>query len=220
MIIDDTIITQVGKTAYTTWKDAALADLANMLCMSQLDETTDSQNSIVSDDGKHVILPSWYSEVTDVKSTYGNSLDYTIDYTKSDGLDPETKYADTLTLATPYLPGMAVTVTGTHGFQRLPKPLSGILTAIIQADQSMADQSDRITSKKIEDVSVTYATSTQTTLEHALTPYKALLDTWKLCPANPDAGGFLSMPTPHYDLPWWMNTQDYQGGDYTYGTAM
>lgn len=220
MIIDDTIRDKVGETAYDTWKDAALADIANMLCMSQLDETTDSQNGIVSDDGKHVLLPSWYSNVTSVKSTYDTSLDYTIEYAKSDGLTPETKYANSLTLTTPYLPGMAVTITGTHGFPRLPKPLANILTAIIQADQSMTDRTDSITSKRIEDVSVSYATSTQTTLEHALTPYKALLNTWRLCPANPDAGGFLSMPTPHHDLPWWMNTQDYQGGDCTYGTAM
>lgn len=220
MIIDGTIITQVSETAYTTWKDAALADLANMLCMSQLDETTDTQTGIVSDDGKHVFLPSWYSAVTDVKSTYDTSLEYTIEYTQSDGLTPETKYARTLTLATPYLPGMAVTITGIHGFAKLPKPLAGILTAIIQADQSMSDRTDDITSKKIEDVSVSYATSPQTTLEHAITPYKALLATWKLCPTNPDNGGLLSMPTPHCDLPWWANEQDYRGGDYSYGIAM
>lgn len=220
MIIDDTIITQVGETAYTLWKDAALADLANMLCMSQLDETTDTQTGIVSDDGKHVLLPSWYSAVTDVKSTYDTSLEYTIEYTQSDGLTSETKYARTLTLATPYLPGMAVTITGIHGFAKLPKPLAGILTAIIQADQSMSDRTDDITSKKIEDVSVSYATRTQATLEHAITPYKALLATWKLCPTDPDNGGFLSMPTPHYDLPWWANEQDYRGGDYSYGIAM
>lgn len=220
MIIDDTVRDKVGETAYDTWKDAALADLACMLCMSQLNETTDTMTGFVSDDGKHVILPSWYSEVTDVKSTYGNSLEYAIEYTQSDGLTPETKYAKTLTLTAPYLPGMPVAVTGTHGFATLPKPLAGILSAIIQADQTMADRTDRITSKRIEDVSVTYATSSQTTLEHALTPYKALLSTWKLCPTDPDAGGLLSMPTPHYDLPWWMNSQDYQGGDYSYGTAM
>lgn len=219
MIIDDTIRSQVGDTVYDTWKDAALADLANMLCMS-LDQSTEDLTGIVSDDSKHVILPAWYSNVTSVKSTYDTSLEYTIEYTKPDGLTPETKYANRLTLTTPYLPGMAVTVTGTHGFNRLPAPLTAILTAIIQADQSTVDRSDSITSKKIEDVSVTYATNSQTTLEHAITPYKALLDTWRLCPANPDIGGSLSMPTPHTDLPWWVNTQDYQGGDYTYGTAM
>lgn len=214
MIIDDTIRSQVGDTAYTTWKDAALADLANMLCMSQPDETTDTMTGIISDDGKHVLLPSWYSEVTSVKSTYGHNLEYTIEYTRTDGLTPETKYANILTLTTPYLPGMAVTITGTHGFSRLPAPLSNVLTAIIQADQSMADRTDSITSKKIEDVSVTYSTSTQTTLEHALTPYKALLNTWKLCPTNPDTGGTLSMPTPHHDLPWWINEQDLGSNDY------
>ena len=213
MIIDDTIITQVGETVYATWKDAALADLANMLCMSQLDETTGTQTGIIGDDGKHVLLPTWYSEVTAVTSTYGHSLEYAIEYTKSDGWAPETKYANVLTLTTTYLPGMPVTVTGTHGFTRLPKPLNGILTAIIQADQTTVDQTDRITSKSIEDVSVTYATSTQTTLEHALTPYLALLNQWSLCHTT-NTGGILSMPTPHHDLPWWMNEQDLGAVDY------
>ena len=212
MIIDDTIRTQVGDTAYTTWKDAALADLSNMLCTS-LDQSNEPLTGIVSDDGKHVILPSWYSEVTDVKSMYDTSLEYTIEHTKSDGWTPETKYANTLTLTTTYLPGMPVTITGTHGFNRLPKPLTGILMAIIQADQTTVDQTDRITSKKIEDVSVTYATSTQTTLEHALTPYRALLNQWSLCHAS-NSGGLLSMPTPHHDLPWWMNEQDLGSNDY------
>nr|UVM99696.1 MAG: protein of unknown function DUF3199 [Bacteriophage sp.] len=213
MIIDDNIQTQVGTDAYDKWKDAALADLANMLCMQDLSQSTTDMTGIVSDDGTHVTLPAWYPEVTGVKSTYGNSLEYTIDYTQSDGWTPETKYAKTLTLTTPYLPGMAVTVTGTHGFNRLPKPLTGILTAIIQADQTMTDQSDRITSKKIEDVSVTYATSTQTTLEHALTPHLALINQWSLCHAT-NSGGLLSMPTPHHDLPWWMNEQDLGATDY------
>lgn len=213
MIIDDTIRDKVSETVYATWKDAALADLANMLCMTTLDEMTDTMPCLVSDDGNHVILPSWYSEVTGVQSTYGHSLDYTIEYTKSDEWTPETKYAKTLTLTTSYLPGMPVTVTGTHGFNQLPKPLSSILTAIIQADQSTIDQTDRITSKKIEDVSVTYTTGTQTTLEHALTPYLALLNQWSLCHAA-NTGGLLSMPTPHHDLPWWMNEQDQGNNDY------
>lgn len=212
MIIDDTIITQVGETAYETWKNAALADLANMLCTS-LDQSNEPLTGIVSDDGKHVILPAWYSEVTDVRSTYDASLEYTIDYTQSDGWTPETKYAKTLTLTTPYLSGMPVTVTGTHGFNRLPKPLSGILTAIIQADQTTIDQTDRITSKSIEDVSVSYAASTQTTLERALTPYLALINQWSLCHAT-NSGGLLSMPTPHHDLPWWINEQDLGSNDY------
>lgn len=220
MIIDDTIRDKVGDTAYATWKDAALADLTHMLCMNDPTQSTADMTGIVSDDGRHIHLPSWYSEVTSVKHPYGNSLEYAIEYDRSDGWAPETRYAKTLTLTTLYLPGMPVTISGTHGFGRLPKPLAGILTAIIQADQSMEDRTDSITSKKIEDVSVSYATSTQTTLERAVTPYKGLLNTWKLCPTNPDAGGCLSMPTRHHDLPWWMNPQDYLGGTYTYGTAM
>lgn len=213
MIIDDSISTKVGTDVYDTWKDAALADLANMICMPNLSQSTTDMTSIVSDDGKHVHLPAWYSEVTEVKSTYGHNLEYAIDYTQSDGLTPETRYTKTLTLTTTYLPGMPVTITGTHGFNRLPKPLTGILTAIIQTNQTTIDQTDRITSKKIEDVSVTYATNTQTPLEHALTPYLALLNQWTLCHAT-NNGGLLSMPTPHHDLPWWMNEQDLGSNDY------
>lgn len=213
MIIDDSIQTRVGTDTYDMWKDAALADLANMLCMHPLDQSTDTLTCLVSDDGKHVALPSWYSEVTDVRSTYDTSLEYTINYTQSDGWTPETKYANALTLTTTYLPGMPVTVTGTHGFNRLPKPLSGILTAVIQADQTTIDQTDRITSKSIEDVSVSYAASTQTTLERALTPYLALINQWSLCHAT-NSGGLLSMPTPHHNLPWWMNEQDLGTANY------
>lgn len=212
MIIDDTIITQVSETAYTTWKDAALADLANMLCMS-LDQSNEPLTGIVSDDGKHVHLHSWYSEVTGIQATNGRDLDFSVDYTRTDGWNPETKYTNTITLTTAYLPGIPVTITGTHGFTRLPKPLTGVLAAIIQADQSTVDQTDRITSKSIEDVSVSYAASTQTTLEHALTPYLALINQWVLCHAT-TTGGILSMPTPHHDLPWWMNEQDLGGNDY------
>lgn len=212
MIIDDSIQTRVGTDTYDTWKDAALADLANMLCMS-LDQSNEPLTGIVSDDGKHVHLPSWYSEVTGIQATNGRDLGFSVAYTRTDGWTPETKYTNTITLTTPYLPGMPVTITGTHGFARLPKPLTSILTAIIQSDQSIADQTDRITSKKIEDVSVTYATNTQTTLEHALTPYLALLNQWSLCHAT-NSGGLLSMPTPHHDLPWWMNEQDLGSNDY------
>lgn len=212
MIIDDTIPTKVGTDVYDTWKDAALADLTNMLCMS-LDQSNEPLTGIVSDDGQHVHLPSWYSEVTGIQATNGRDLDFSVDYARTDGWDPETKYTNTITLTTPYLPGMPVTITGTHGFHRLPKPLTGILTAIIQADQSMMDQTDRITSKSIEDVNVTYATSTQTTLEHALTPYLALLNQWSLCHTT-NSGGLLSMPTPHHDLPWWMNEQDLGAANY------
>lgn len=213
MIIDDSIITQVGETAYATWKDAALADLANMLCIRDLSQSTTDMTGIVSDDGRHVHLPAWYSEVTGIQATNGRDLDFSANYARPDGWDPETKYTNTITLTTPYLPGMPVTITGTHGFNRLPKPLTGVLTAIIQADQTTVDQTDRITSKSIEDVSVSYATSTQTTLEHTLTPYLALLNQWSLCHAA-NTGGILSMPTPHYDLPWWVNEQDLGGNDY------
>lgn len=220
MIIDDNIRDKVGETAYDTWKDVALADLSDMLCMSDFEQSISDMTGIVSQDGKHVHLPSWYSEIWSAETTDNTPVSYKVTYNKNDGLSPSTSYTKTLDLTREYTAGTEFIVSGRHGFKKLPAPLASILAAIIQADQSTADRSDSITSKKIEDVSVSYATSTQTTLEHALTPYKALITSWSLCLINHDTGGLLDMPTPHHDLPWWLNTQDYTGGDYTYGTAM
>lgn len=220
MIIDDAIRDKVGDTAYDTWKDAALADLSNMICMSPFDQDITDMTGTVSQDGEHVILPSWYSEIWSIKTTDGTPVDYKVSYGQDDGLTPATQYTNILTLTRTYPAGTKITVNGRHGFKKLPAPLANIFAAIIQADQSIADRSDSVTSKKIEDVSVSYATSTQTTLEHALTPYKALISSWSLCLIRPDTGGILDMPASHHDLPWWINTQDYLGDDYTYGTAM
>ena len=214
MIIDDSIITQVGETAYATWKDAALADLANMLCMSTFEQSTTNMTGTVGDDGIHIHLPSWYSEMWSVTPMNGPLISYNVIYSKDDGLTPATQYSNTVTLDKTCPAGTKFLINGRHGFAKLPAPLTNILAAIIQADQSTADQTDRITSKKIEDVSVTYATSTQTTLEHALNPYKALINSWSLCLIRPNTGGILSMPTTHHDLPWWMNEQDLGAADY------
>lgn len=220
MIIDDTIRDRVGEIAYDTWKDAALATLSNLICMSDFEQSITDMTGIVSQDGKHVYLPSWYSEIWSAKTTDNTPVNYKVIYDKNDGLSPSTSYTKILTLTGEYPAGSEIIITGRHGFKKLPAPLANVLAAIIQADQSMADRTDNITSKKIEDVSVSYATSTQTTLEHAITPYKALISSWNLCLIQSDTGGLLDMPTPHRDLPWWFNTQDYLGGDYTYGTAM
>lgn len=220
MIIDDSVRDKVGETAYDTWKDAALATISNLICMSDFEQSITDMTGTVSQDGKHVNLPSWYSEIWSVKTMDNTPVSYKVRYDKSDGLTPSTSYTKILDLTSEYPAGTEIIINGRHGFKKLPAPLAGILTTIIQADQSIADRSDSITSKKIEDVSVSYATSTQLTLERAITPYKALIDSWNLCLIQSDTGGPLDMPTPHHDLPWWDNTQDYLGGDYTYGIAM
>lgn len=214
MIIDDSIRDKVGETAYDTWKDAALADLANLICMPQFEQTQTNMTSTISQDGNHIHLPSWYSEIWSITTTNNTPIDYKVNYDTNDGLTPATQYTNTITTTHTYPAGTPVTINGRHGFKRLPKPLATILTAIIQADQTTIDRADLITSKQIEDVSVSYATTTQTTLEHALTPYKALITSWSLCPTQPDTGGILDMPTPHHNLPWWINEQDLGAADY------
>lgn len=143
-----------------------------------------------------------------------------MNYDMGDGWTPETKYANYLTIAQRLNVGTAVTVTGTHGFAKLPAPLSSVLAAVIEADQNVLEQTDRITSKSIEDVSVSYATINETAMERALTPYQSLINQWSLCRNGVQTGGILSMPRKHHQLPWWLNAQDYMGGDYAYGNAL
>lgn len=220
MDIDASVINQVGDATYARWKDAALADLANILCQKALSQLTDDYVGIVVGDGHHVALLAWYSEVANVQTTDGVKLDYQVNYDMGDGWKPETKYANCITITERLTAGTAVTVTGTHGFAKLPAPLSSVLAAIIEADQNVLDQTDRITSKSIEDVSVSYATSNETAMERALTPYRSLISQWSLCHNGTQTGGILSMPRKHHNLPWWLNAQDYVGGDYAYGNAM
>lgn len=220
MDIDASVIDQVGEAVYARWKDAALADLANILCQKSLFQITDDYVGIVVGDGSQVALSEWYSEVTNVQTTDGVKLDFHVNYDMGDGWTPETKYANYLTITERLTAGTAITVTGTHGFAKLPAPLSSVLAAIIEADQNMLDQTDQITSKSIEDVSVSYATSNETAMERALTPYQSLINQWSLCHNDGDSGGILSMPRKHHNLPWWLNAQDYVGGDYAYGNAL
>lgn len=220
MDIDASVIDQVGEAAYSRWKDAALADLANIICQKALFQITDNYVGIVVGDGRHVALLEWYSDVTNVQTTDGVKLDYQVNYDISDGWTPETKYTNCITITERLNVGTVVTVTGTHGFAKLPAPLSSVLAAIIEADQNILEQTDRITSKSIEDVSVSYATSNETAMERALTPYQSLISKWSLCRNEVQTGGILSMPRKHHQLPWWLNAQDYVGGDYAYGNAL
>lgn len=220
MDIDASVIDQVGETIYARWKDAALADLANIICQKNLFPITDDSVGIVVGDGRHIALLAWYSDVTNVQTTDGVKLDFHVNYDMGDGWMPEIKYANCLTIAERLNVGTAVTVTGTHGFAKLPSPLSSMLAAVIEADQSVLEQTDRITSKSIEDVSVSYATINETAMERALTPYRSLINQWSLCGNGGDIGGILSMPRKHCNLPWWFNPQDYVGGDYAYGNAL
>lgn len=220
MDIDASVIDQVGEAAYSRWKDAALADLANIICQKALFQITDDYVGIVVGDGRHVALLEWYSDVTNVQTTDGVNLDFHVNYDMSDGLTPETKYTNCITITERLNVGTVVTVAGTHGFAKLPAPLSSVLAAIIEADQNILDQTDIITSKSIDDVSVGYATITETAMERALTPYQSLINQWSLCRNEVQTGSILSMPRKHHQLPWWLNAQDYMGGDYAYGNAL
>lgn len=220
MDIDASVIDQVGETIYARWKGAALADLANIICQKDLSQLTDDYMGIIVGDGRHVALLAWYSDVTKVQTTDGVKLDFRVNYDMGDGWTPETKYANYLTIAQRLNVGTAVTVTGTHGFAKLPAPLSSVLAAVIEADQNVLEQTDRITSKSIEDVSVGYATMNETAMERALTPYQSLINQWRLCRNGVQTGGIISTPRKHHQLPWWLNPQDYVGGDYAYGNAL
>lgn len=198
------------------WRDAALSDLRRILCQP-LVEQTGVMPGIVEDDTT-VMLFAWYSEVT--KVTYqGEDIGFTVSYDQG---NPDAKtYTRSITLDHELPIGAIVDVSGTYGLdsENLPAPLEQVLEAICRADEDMASGQSYITSKHIEDVSVSIQHPSDSALEVALTPYRSLISEWSLCP-NAEAGGLLSYPTPIVEGLWFLNRQDYVGRGVSYGSAV
>lgn len=198
------------------WRDAALSDLRRILCQT-LVEQTGVMPGIV-EDGTTVALFAWYSDVT--KVTYeGEDVGFTVSYQQG---TPEAKtYTRTITMEQRLPVGAIVDVSGTYGLDsaNLPAPLERVLEAICRADENMASGQAYVTSKRIEDVSVSIKHPSDSVLEVALTPYRSVINEWTLCP-NSQAGGLLSYPTLIVEAPWFLNRQDYVGRGVSYGSAV
>ena len=204
-------IDNIGGENARKWLPTTLPALQKLLCGAMVAQTTTEKPAIIGGDGHTVDLGAWYKAVAFV-DVNGKKVSYTFTPTVGD-MDYETgqveqMYGNTLTLENKIEPGTVITVAGTYGFDTLPDSLQAVLSGMVSAMQRHADETDIITSKSIEDVSVSYQRDTSTnTLTQAIQPYLNVINMWNLCD-KPLGVGRLAMPNTPPVIPYWIGDGD------------
>lgn len=204
-------IENIGGENARKWLPTILPALQKLLCGAMVAQSTNEKPAIVGEDGHTVDLGAWYKAVAFVNIN-GKMVSYTftptvgdMDYTTG---QVEQMYGNTLTLETKAEPGTVVTVAGTYGFDTIPDSLQAVLSGMVSAMQRHADETDIITSKSIEDVSVSYQRNTATdTLTQAIQPYLTVINMWSLC-GKPLGVGGIATPNTLPVVPYWIGDGD------------
>lgn len=205
-------IENIGGENARKWLPTILPALQKLLCGAMVAQSTGEQSAIVGDDGHTVDLGAWYKAVafvringTTVSAFTFNPTTGDMDYTTG---QVEQIYGNTLTLDTKLEPGTVVTVAGAYGFETLPSSLQAVVSGMVSAMQRHADETDIITSKSIEDVSVSYQRNTATdTLTQAIQPYLSVINMWSLCEKPLGVGG-IATPNTLPVVPYWIGDGD------------
>lgn len=205
-------IENIGGENARKWLPTILPALQKLLCGAMVAQSTGEQSAIVGDDGHTVDLGAWYKAVAFVRVNGKTVFEFTFNPTTGD-MDyttgqVEQMYGNTLTLDTKLEPGTVVTVAGAYGFDTLPASLQSVLSGMASAMQRHADETDIITSKSIEDVSVSYQRNTATdTLTQAIQPYLSVINMWSLCEKPLGVGG-IATPNTLPVVPYWIGDGD------------
>jgi len=204
-------IEDIGGELAAKWLPTVLPVVSNILCGAMVAEKTGEGEGIVQADGVTVELGAWYSTVQSVKHG-GEEVAYTfapntgdIDYVT--GLT-KTPYGHTLTLGEKLDPGTVLTLQGVYGFKIIPESMQALLASMIRGLEDASTGADRITSKSIEDVSVSYQRDTTTpVLRKTVDSFASVIDMWALCD-KPLGVGQLAMPRPLPAVPYWIGDGD------------
>ena len=204
-------IENIGGENARKWLPTILPALQKLLCGAMVSQATGVTPAIVGEDGQTIALTAWYSSIARV-TVNDDPVAFTFNPTTGD-MDYTTgqieqMYGNTLTIETKLEPGTVVTVEGTYGFETLPTSLQSVLSGMASAMQRHADETDIITSKSIEDVSVSYQRNTATdTLTQAIQPYLTVINMWSLCD-KPLGVGDIATPNTLPVLPYWIGDGD------------
>lgn len=204
-------IEDIGGELAAKWLPTVLPVVSNILCGAMVAEKTGESEGIVQADGLTVELGAWYSAIHSANCD-GEEVAYTfapdtgdIDYVT--GLI-KTPYGHTLTLGEKLAPGTVLTIQGVYGFKIIPESMQALLASMIRGLEDASTGADRITSKSIEDVSVSYQRNTATdTLTQAIQPYLSVINMWSLCDKPLGVGG-IAMPNTLPVVPYWIGDGD------------
>lgn len=204
-------IENIGGELAAKWLPTVLPVVSNILCGAMVAEKTGEGEGIVQADGLTVDLGAWYSAIHSANCD-GKEVAYTfapdtgdIDYVT--GLI-KTPYGHTLTLGEKLDPGTVLTIQGTYGFKIIPESMQALLASMIRGLEDASTGADRITSKSIEDVSVSYQRDTTTpVLAKTVESFASVIGLWALCD-KPLGVGRLAMPRPLPSVPYWVGDGD------------
>lgn len=204
-------IENIGGELARKWLPTVLPVVSSILCGAMVAEKRGSGEGLVQADGVTVELGAWYSLVHSVNYD-GEEVAYTfapdngdIDYVT--GLLTEA-YGHTLTLAAKLEPGTVLTIQGNYGFKTIPESLQALLANMIRGLEDASTGADRITSKSIEDVSVSYQRDTTTpVLAKTVESFASVIGIWTLCD-KPLGVGRLAMPRTLPQVPYWVGDGD------------
>lgn len=204
-------IENIGGENARKWLPTVLPALQRLLCGAMVAQSTGEKSAIIVEDGRTIVLPAWYSSITEV-TINDNPVTFMFNPTVGD-MDyttgqVEQTYGNTLTLDTKVEAGTVATITGTYGFETIPSSLQAVLSGMVSALQRHADETDIITSKSIEDVSVSYQRNTATdTLTQSIQPYLSVINMWSMCDKPLGVGG-IATPNTLPVVPYWIGDGD------------
>ena len=204
-------VENIGGELAAKWLPTVLPVASSILCGAMVAEKTGEGEGIVQADGLTVDLGAWYSAVHSVNYD-GEDVAYTFTPDKGDidyvtGLITEA-YGHTLTLETKLEPGTVLKIQGTYGFKTIPESLQALLASMIRGLEDASTGADRITSKSIEDVSVSYQRDTTTpVLAKTVESFASVISIWALCD-KPLGVGRLAMPRTMPAVPYWLGDGD------------
>lgn len=194
----------VSEQDYEKYSAQALELVEKALCYDPT-MTSQSVTGIVEADGMTVSLGLWASEITEVEYCCA-PLDY--EFTPTVASDSKT-YGHVFRITNEVLtPGEALIVKGSFGFDPIPTSVYALIGLAINATAGHASGEANVSSKSIEDVSVSYASPNQSIDGLLNSTYPGTLAKWSLCGAYRNPLGRLAMPRPHHDYPWWVTDAD------------
>lgn len=200
------VATLVTEQQYTQFASIAADALSQYLCYD-LQATSEVVDGIVAANGMTVYLPLWASEINSVEYE-GDIIGFTFVPSTGDYVTDETplNYGNVLTLEDCLMPGTVVTVKGSFGFKTLPQSVATMLAYLITAFAGIQSGDNRISSKSIEDVSVSYRDTDAMTQFPTL--YATTLSKWSLCEAYRSPNGMIGTDSRLQDKPWWVTDDD------------
>ena len=204
-------VENIGGELATKWLPTVLPVVQRLLCGAITAQGIGDSAGIVQGDGVTVELGKWYLSVFSVNYD-GKDQEFSftpttgdIEYETGQTLSP---HAHTLTLNAKLEPGTVVTVIGQSGFRTIPDSLQALLASMIRGLEDASTGNDRITSKSIEDVSVSYQRDTTTpAMQKTIESYKSVIDMWSLCD-KPLGVSQLAMPRTLPSVPYWVGDGD------------